>query len=165
MLNQRIELAVTLGFISAILFGLFLTRRIDLAFSSDLETFSGPRAYPGLILAALLGLFAALGVSQFRALKHQSQPKQDIEPLFSERSLWSAGLFASLLIFAFAFEGIGYILTMVPLLILVSVLCGARHMVWVVLTAIGLSAICLIIFRYGLATVLPEGVLGIDTLF
>ena len=66
MLNPRIELAVTLAFVFAILFGLYQTSQIDLAFSSDLETFSGPRAYPGLILSALLVLSLSIAAIQCR---------------------------------------------------------------------------------------------------
>ena len=57
MANPRVELAVTLVFVGLVILGLYLTSQIDLAFSSDLETFSGPRAYPGLILSIMLLLF------------------------------------------------------------------------------------------------------------
>jgi len=165
MLNQRIELAVTLTFVIAILLGLFLTSRIDLAFSSDLETFSGPRAYPGLILSVLLALIVLVGANQIRKLVRNSDQGSEHEPFFDRRAILSASLFASLVVFVLTFERIGYILTMVPLLILVALLCGARSAPRVVLAAVGFAAVCLVIFRYGLATILPEGLLGIDALF
>jgi len=162
MLNPRIELAVTSVFIIAILLGLFLTSRIDLAFSSDLETFSGPRAYPGLILGLLLALNGALAIGQIRAIGKTRTPPADGP--FDRRTLWAAALFLTLLVFVAAFEPVGYILTMVPLLTGVALLCGAGKPVRAAVVALCLAAACLVIFRYGLATVLPEGIFGIDAL-
>ncbi|MEL6521881.1 MAG: tripartite tricarboxylate transporter TctB family protein [Pseudomonadota bacterium] len=162
MLGQKFDIAVTVLFVVAILLGLVLTRRIDLAFSSDLETFSGPRAYPGVILTVLLVLFGSIGFAQLRGLK---QDAKQSEGIFDRRAIWSVGLFLALILFVATFEPVGYILTMVPLLILVAFLTGGRSPARVGLVAITLTALCLVIFRYGLATVLPEGVLGIDAIF
>lgn len=163
MLNPRVELAITLAFMSLILLALYFTSQIDLAFSSDLETFSGPRAYPGLILGVLLFLNFGVAVSQIRGVRDEL--RATTEPFFSERSKWAGVLFALLLIFVLTFEPVGYILTMVPLLIGVAFLCGAQRPVWAVIVAVGLTAVCLVTFRYGLSTVLPEGVFGIDAAF
>ncbi len=165
MSNPRFELAVTGAFVVAILFGLFQTSRIDLAFSSDLETFSGPRAYPGLILSVLfvLNVFIAVGQVREVACDRGRDPKQDF--IFHNRTICSAALFVSLLAFVLVFESVGYILTMVPLLILVALLCGARSVIRAFVVSVCLTAVCLVIFRYGLATVLPEGILSIDTVF
>ena len=159
MTKTRAELTVTLLLIAAVLWGLVLTRRIDLAFSSDLETFSGPRAYPGLILGVMLGLLAATMLQLMR--------KQDggTSYVFGAHTWRAIGLFAALSVFVLAFEAVGYILTMVPLLVLVAHLCGARSVVLSVIASLCLTAVCLVIFRYGLATVLPEGVFGIDAVF
>ena len=165
MSNPRFELAVTGAFVIAILFGLFQTSRIDLTFSSDLETFSGPRAYPGLILSVLLVLNVLIAVSQVRGRFRDNGHNHKHEPLFDKRAIWSAALFASLLVFVLAFESIGYILTMVPLLTLVGMLCGAQSVLRSFIVSICLASVCLVIFRYGLATVLPEGALGVDTVF
>ena len=165
MLNPRIELAVSIGFIAAILFGLHQTSRIDLAFSSDLETFSGPRAYPGLILSVLLVLFISIAAGQFRRAYRDSGEAPRQESLLDKRSIWSAALMASLCLFVLAFESVGYILTMVPLLTLVGLLCGAKSVLRSLVVSVCLTAVCLVIFRYGLATVLPEGLLGVDTVF
>lgn len=162
MLNPRIELAVTFAFIVAILFGLILTGRIDLAFSSDLETFSGPRAYPGLILSILLALNLVMAANQVRSIIRERGQNIDHEPLLDKRALWSAALLVLLFVFVLLFQRLGITLTMVPLLTLVALLCGARSPIRAFVVAVCLTALCIVIFRYGLATVLPEGVLGID---
>lgn len=162
MLKPRVELLVTLALVVAILFGLYQTSRIDLAFSSDLETFSGPRAYPGLILSVLLVLSVSIAAAQFR--RFCRDPDLVREPFLNRRAFWPAGLFLSLCAFILSFEGIGYILTMVPLLTLAAVLCGAKSVLRSLLVSVCLTALCLVIFRYGLATVLPDGILGIDRL-
>jgi len=85
--------------------------------------------------------------------------------VFGASSWRAAGLFTALTVFVLLFERVGYILTMIPLLVLVAHLCGARS--WVISTVVSLclTALCLVIFRYGLATVLPEGLFGIDAVF
>ena len=159
MTKTRAELTVTLLLIAAVLWGLVLTRRIDLAFSSDLETFSGPRAYPGLILGVMLVLLVA---TLFQLMR---KPDSGTPYVFGARTWRAIGLFAGLSVFVLAFEAVGYILTMVPLLVLVAHLCGARSVALSVIASLCLTAVCLVIFRYGLATVLPEGVFGIDAVF
>lgn len=162
MANPRVELAIILVFIGLISGGLFLTSQIDLAFSSKLETFSGPRAYPRLILLIMLAIFVGAAALQLRDMFRKPTISSKYESLFNIRSLWSAALFAALLVFVQAFEGVGYILTMVPLLTVVALLCGAKNKMQSLVVAICLTAACLVIFRYGLATVLPEGWFGID---
>ena len=159
MTKTRAELIVTLLLIVAVLWGIFLTRQIDLAFSSELETFSGPRAYPGLILGVMLALLGGTAL-------HLLRGPQDKETFVFSASTWrAAGLFAALTVFVLLFEQVGYILTMVPLLILVAHLCGARSLVLSTVASLCLTAACLVIFRFGLATVLPEGLFGIDAIF
>ncbi len=162
MRYPRMELAVTLAFTVLILVGLYLTSRIDLAFSSDLETFSGPRAYPGLILSVLLvlNLFTVAGLA--RRFFRQTASSPDQTPTPSGNIGQSAGLFAALVIFVLTFEQVGYILTMVPLLTIAALLCGAKSPIKAFLVSFILATICLVIFRYGLATVLPDGFFGID---
>jgi len=165
MINPRVELVITLVFAILIMVGLVLTSRIDLAFSSDLETFSGPRAYPGLILSVLLTLMVFIAVNQFRGVFLDSNGGFEFEALFNSRSVWSAALFVSLFVFVLTFEGVGYILTMIPLLTVGALLCGAKGVMRALVAAICLTAVSLVIFRYGLATVLPEGIFGIDAVF
>ena len=143
-------------FAFAILIGLYLTSQIDLAFSSDLETFSGPRAYPAMILCAML-VFNALSVLQSRSA-HQPASSQHAQP----RTGQAMTLFALLVLFCLVLEPLGYILAMTPLLIAVSWLNGARRWPAMVMVSVLLALTCLLIFRYALNTVLPEGLLGID---
>lgn len=165
MLKPRVELAIAIAFIGLIMVGLFLTSRIDLAFSSDLETFSGPRAYPGLILWVMLLLFVVIGANQLREMLRDTERCAEYETFFNNRSVWSAALFVALFVFVLTFESVGYILTMVPLLTVVALLCGAKNAVRAFVVAVCLTAVCLVIFRYGLSTVLPEGFFGIDAVF
>ncbi|MDA8584822.1 tripartite tricarboxylate transporter TctB family protein [Rhodobacteraceae bacterium] len=165
MLTPRVELTITGIFIVLIALGLYFTSRIDLAFSSDLETFSGPRAYPRLILLILLALILIPAVGQLRAVMRANDRGFGFEPFFDNRAVLSAALFAALLIFVLSFEPVGYILTVVPLLVVVAMLCGATSLTRALMVSIGLTALCLLIFRYGLSTVLPEGILGIDAAF
>jgi len=93
MIKTRAELIVTLLLIAAVLWGFFLTSRIDLAFSSELETFSGPRAYPNLILCVMLALLVGTALPVVR------EPK-DRETFVFSGSTWRAvGLFAALTVF------------------------------------------------------------------
>ena len=164
MHNPRIELAFALFFLALILVGFFFTSRIDLAFSSDLETFSGPRAYPGLILSVLLFLISMIIAGHIHSIYRRTDPKTDSGLKIPESSVRSAGLLVVLVVFLFAFEPVGYILTIVPLLTFAAVLCGAQSKTRALIVSILLAAVCLVIFRYGLATVLPVGLFGIDML-
>ena len=157
---SKTQLLFALIFTGAILVGFYLTNRIDLTFSSDLETFSGPRAYPGMILGAMLvfnliTVFPSRSAAQPKATAHASRPRT-----------WHAiALFAVLVLFCLVLEPVGYILTMIPLLIVAARLNGAKSWPVTVLVSILLALTCLVIFRYALDTVLPEGLLGIDGIF
>lgn len=157
MQTTKAPLLFALAFTAAILLGFYLNSRIDLAFSSDLETFSGPRAYPGMILAAMLA-FNLLTL-------FQSRQKAPTSVTSTPRTLQAMALFAVLVLFCFVLEPVGYILTMIPLLIIVARLNGAKSWALTILTSTLLSITCLVIFRYALDTVLPEGLLGIDRIF
>lgn len=162
MITPMRELAFTAAFVVVIVLGLFFTSRIDLAFSSDLETFSGPRAYPRLVLLSLLALTLGTALGHLGKIRRGQTPDARQAPLFTAQTLLAGSLFVALVVFVLTFERIGYILTVVPLLIFVARLCGARSIVRAVIVAVCLSGICLLIFRYGLSTVLPEGIFGID---
>ena len=85
--------------------------------------------------------------------------------MFSMRTAPAAILLAIIVLFCFALEPIGYILTMIPLLIVTSRLNGARNWPVKIVVSALLATVCLVIFRYALNTVLPEGILGIDRIF
>ncbi len=162
MTTQRSEFAITLGLILLGLLGLYFTSLIDLAFSSDLETFSGPRAYPRIILVVFLAFISIVGINQLRVIFQDKRSRPDAPPVLDKATARPALLFAALVVFAIAFECVGYILTMIPLLTGVAVLCGAKKIFRALIVSLILTAVCLVIFRYGLSTVLPEGILGID---
>tara|TARA_B100000497_G_scaffold100411_1_gene113859 strand:- start:359 stop:838 length:480 start_codon:yes stop_codon:yes gene_type:complete len=137
----------------------YLTSQIDLAFSSDLEKFTGPRAYPRIILGAmsLIGLL----------LLCQSwiSPKDRLEKI-SWSNLRLVGVALALItLFVSLFEPLGYLLTVPPLVFVAALLNRAENLKAALLVAIAASLILLIIFRYGLNTVLPEGIFAIDQLF
>lgn len=141
---------------AAALVGLILTSQIDLAFSSHLNALTGPRGYPGLILAGILVLALALAV---RAPARQAAEEEPAQPGGRARA---AGVYLALCLFVLLFEPLGYILAMPPLLVAVAMLGGARRWADAVAVAVLMAIICLLAFRYGLDTVLPEGILGVD---
>ncbi|MEQ9639715.1 MAG: tripartite tricarboxylate transporter TctB family protein [Alphaproteobacteria bacterium] len=162
MQNPRTELAFALFFTVLILIGIFFTYRIDLAFSSDLEVISGPRAYPGMILSVLLLLnLIAVATYVSRILRDADTAASWSLPI-PGNFMRSVGLLVALTMFVLVFEPVGYILTVVPLMTLSALLFGERSPMKAFIVSVSLAAVCLLIFRYGLATVLPEGVLGID---
>lgn len=165
MLRPQVEFTVTIAFTLFILMGLFLASQINLAFSSDLETFSGPRAYPRLILLVLLALNLATALGQFRGMRRDHTNNSHAAAPFDKRVFLSMAMFGSLIVFVLTFERVGYILTMVPLLVMVAWLCGAKNLIHGLIVSLCLTALCLVVFRYGLSTVLPEGLFGIDAAF
>lgn len=162
VLSARQELVTALFFTALILLGLFLTRRIDLAFSSDLETISGPRAYPGLILFLMLFFNLAIISRQLARIYFGGNDTGDSRPLFEGRTAQAGIVYTTLVIFYFAFEPLGYVLTMVPLLYVAAMMNGAPKKAIAALVAVVMTFTCLVVFRYGLNTVLPEGIFGID---
>lgn len=161
-MTTRFELIVACGFLVLILFGLHQTYQIDLAFSSDLETFSGPRAYPGLILGLTLAM--TLGVLASLLLSPRPASGDDAAPLFHRGTLKAIWVLAALAGFVLLLEPVGYLLTMVPLLMVTARMNGARRWLTAAMVSILMALACLAVFRYGLNTVLPEGVLGIDAI-
>ncbi|MEM7461337.1 MAG: tripartite tricarboxylate transporter TctB family protein [Pseudomonadota bacterium] len=143
------------------LFGLWQTTLIDLSFSSELETFTGPRAYPQILLTVILVLSLCVVVG---ALLDRGKSTEKIEP--ESRNKWKVlGAILIMVVFIALFEPLGFILTVPLLVIAAGWLNGAENMLRVATTAVLVSAFCLVLFRYGLNTVLPEGLLGIDQLF
>jgi hypothetical protein len=72
---------------------------------------------------------------------------------------------AVLLAFTLTFERLGYIATSLPLMLIFAWFYGARRPGPALATCFFVAAGLLLLFRYGLSTVLPEGVLGIDQIF
>lgn len=170
MRDRRSELKGALVFLALIVAGFAWTGRIDLTFSSELETVTGPRGYPRMVLSFML-LFNLAVI--LRALVDRREPSPDGavpadrggEVRSSGRTLATGAVFAALVVFVVLFERLGYLLTMFPLLLFTAVLAGARSRARAAVISLALTMLCLVVFRYGLSTVLPEGVLGIDMLF
>lgn len=156
-IRQR-EIRSAIALIVLTVIGFHLTSRIDLSFSSDLERFTGPRAYPRMILGVMLVLSVLILV---RALRMPRREPGAARLSLAQLSRIGGALFAIAVFVAF-FKPLGYILSMPLLMIAVAALNGAKRVWPVVLTAVVATAICLVLFRYGLNTVLPEGLLGID---
>ena len=157
-LQQR-ELVSATALIAIVAFFFYLTSQIDLAFSSDLEKLTGPRAYPRIILG-VMSIFGLLLLFQAWIA-----PKDKLEKT-SWGDLRAVVLALALIIlFTSLFEPLGYLLTVPPLVFAAALLNRAQNLKAAVLVAITASLTLLIIFRYGLNTVLPEGVLAIDQVF
>lgn len=165
------EFASTFVLFALILLGFYLSSLIDLSLSSDLATFTGPRAYPRFILGVMLFLILV----QVTQIIYKIYKEKNIEPN-SASNIATSGtsrrqylkvLFAliALTIFSFFFETLGYIVTIPLLMIAVAALNGSNRLFPNILFSTIAAMVCLVIFRYGLNTVLPEGILGIDQLF
>lgn len=153
------EVAGAIGMVLLVSFFFWQSGKIDLAFSSELETLTGPRAYPRIILTAM-GLLCA--VQLFQALSLQDG--ETVKAYGSD--MIRVGLMIALVaVFAATFEPLGYVLT-APLLVYFSArLNRAENQINAAAVALIVSAVILVVFRYGLNTVLPEGVIGIDQVF
>lgn len=155
-----VSVAVLLALVGA---GFYLTTLIDLTLSSDLETFTGPRAYPRILLAGML-LLALVQLAKLWVSRDQEALQEFAAPIHPRLTKVLLALLV-LAVFATVFEPLGYLITLAPLLIAIGYLNGADSFLKNVLFSIFASAICLVVFRYGLNTVLPEGLLGIDQVF
>lgn len=153
---RQIEIIGAVCMSMFVLFFLWQTGKIDLAFSSELETLTGPRAYPRIILS-VMGLLCAIQV--FQALRLPDVETGKAAPQTEIRVALMVALVAG---FAAAFEPVGYILTAPLLVFFAAHLYRANSLKNAVAIALIVAAVILIVFRYGLSTVLPEGILGID---
>jgi hypothetical protein len=157
-LQQR-EVGGAAALLAIVAFFFYLTSQIDLAFSSDLEKLTGPRAYPRIIL----GVMTIVGL--LLLFQGWVTPKDKLEKT-NWSDLRAVGFALALIIlFVSLFEPIGYLLTVPPLVFAAAFLNRAQNLKAALLVAIFASLTLVIIFRYGLNTVLPEGVLAIDQVF
>ena len=165
-MHAKSDFLSSLGILALIAVALFLTTTIDLSFSTDLETFTGPRAYPRLLLGLALVFNAVILVRAGLRLRDAApaRPASDRNASAAGRRKAAAAAVA-LIVFVATFEPVGYILAMAPLLVVISLLFGARRKGRAVAVTLAMTIVCLLAFRFGLNTVLPEGVLGIDMLF
>lgn len=161
---RRLELFSAVAMLAFVLFCFYLTTQIDLTFSSELETFTGPRAYPRIILSGMLFLTLIQLVKFWASAKARIDDEITPEPFHPRLTKVGFALLA-LCVFAALFEPLGYLLMMFPLLIAIGYLNGASSLARNALFSIIAILICLVVFRYGLNTVLPEGLIGIDQIF
>jgi putative tricarboxylic transport membrane protein len=109
----------------------------------------GPRAFP-MITAALIGICGIILLIQGGG---------DAEPV-RDRTLWSLLiLIATLFVYAFAFERLGYVLSTLAMSAVVARLFGASWM-QAGISGVILSVGSYLLFDHGLDVVLPTGVLG-----
>ncbi len=155
------ELVSAATILILVAFGYHLTGFIDLSFSSELERFTGPRAYPRMILAVMLVLSLLLLIRAY--IFAPAMADEDATDTAGRGKVALAVL--SIALFVAVFEWIGFIVCMPVLLFSIGMLHGARYPARVAVTALIAAAVCLVVFRYGLNTVLPEGLLGIDQIF
>jgi hypothetical protein len=167
-LKTRTELLASLVSTALVVVGIYLTIRIDLSFSSGMNVFTGPRGYPGVILGAML-LLGLILVGKFaRQLRAEPGPTSDADDRSEEGrqgKIKAAAAYLAFAVFVLVLEPLGYILAMLALLVVVARLGGARRWSVALLASFVMMLTCLLIFRYGLDTVLPEGIFGIDMIF
>lgn len=161
---RRVDFLSAALLLTFVLYCFYLTTQIDLTLSSDLETFTGPRAYPRIILGGmlLLGLIQ-LGKSWINLKSHAGDevPPEHFHPRLTKVCM----ALAALAVFAALFEPLGYLIVMSPLLVGIGYLNGASNFARNAVFSVVAMIVCLIVFRYGLNTILPEGLLGIDQIF
>lgn len=164
--NLRDNLIGQVFLLAAAISALVMTGSIDMEFASELEILAGPRRYPRIILTLFISmnvLLLAVTFFKYRAL----QLGKDDEPEASyNRSGKSKALivFLALGVFVLFFESVGYLLLTGPLLVLVAMMNGAKLSAPTVIVCALLLIVCLVVFRFGINIVLPEGLLGIDML-
>ena len=159
---RKADFIGALALLALVVFGLYQTSLIDLALSSELETFTGPRAYPRFLLYVMLFLVVIqLGKLWFHRGTAVAESSSPMHPRLTKVLL---GLLL-LILFTAVFESLGYLVTIIPLLIAIGYLNGADNIYVTCIFAFFVSVVCLVVFRYGLNTVLPEGVFGIDQIF
>lgn len=163
MNERRTDIISAISILALVFIGFYQTSLIDLTLSSELEKFTGPRAYPRIILSGMLFLvFIQLGMIW---IARNKEVAADIAPPVHPRLTKVFLSLLTLTLFTAAFEPLGYIITMIPLLVIIGYLNGANNPWKIIVFAVVASATCLVVFRYGLNTVLPEGLLGIDQIF
>lgn len=167
MSKTTLEFWAYAAFTGLVAAALYLTRGIDLAFSKDLATLVGPRAYPRMVLGALLVMSCLLLLRSFRAMKADAlttDRRGDPVRFRPHKALKVGAVFAATLGFALTFEPLGYLVTVPAIMMVIAHVNGGRNYPAMLATSLAMALLCLLVFRYGLNTVLPEGVLGIDML-
>ena len=144
---------------------LVLSAQINMDFASELEIFAGPRRYPRIILVIFILMNVILIVTTLLQTKMRTKQTGSNRTTSQKGKARAFAVLVSLIAFIVGLEAIGYLILTIPLLIFVALMNGAKRSLATIIVCVGLTIVCLLIFRYGLNVVLPEGVLGIDGIF
>ncbi len=148
--------------LALILAALWVSGSIDIAQFGVTERLSGPRGYPRALLLAGLALGIALVVVTLQATRrHGNDSPADFSIAEPGRPF---ALLVGLVGFALALDTVGYLIAMIVLLVFCARLYGARRWWQAIAAAIVFTLGSIVLFRFGLDTVLPEGWLGIDAM-
>ena len=156
--GQLILLAMAVG-------ALILSAQINMEFASELEIFAGPRRYPRIILIIFILMNLILIASTLFNAKKLNRATEPPTAAPVNGKLRAFAVLIALIAFVIALEHIGYLILTAPLLVFVALMNGARKSISTIAVCVVLTISCLLIFRYGLNIVLPEGILGIDGIF
>ena len=121
------------------------------------EAEPGPRAFPVLLGAVLLGLGAVMTVSAFLALRRPGA-RTELPAVSRHEALIVAGTFALLTLYAFLLEKAGFVIsTLVVVVLAMRVL--VRRQPWGLTLAMagGTTLICWLLFAVLLEAPLPRG--------
>lgn len=163
MSKAKLELAAYAIFTCLVVVSLILTSRIDLAFSKDLISYAGPRAYPAIVLGTLLVMSCILLIQTVRNVLATREKERVV--FDAGKAAKVATVFVASLVFAATFEPVGYLITVPAIMVIIAYVSGGRRFMAMLATSVVMAFLCLLVFRYGLNTVMPEGILGIDAIF
>lgn len=149
--------------LALILAALWVSGSIDIAQFGVTERLSGSRGYPRVLLLAGLGLGIALVVVSVQAMRRPGGDEGAAEFSVAEPARPFA-LLIGLVVFALALDTAGYLIAMSVLLVFCARLYGAQRWWQAVAAALAFTLASIVLFRFGLDTMLPEGWLGIDAL-
>ncbi len=150
--------------LAIVLAALWVSGSIDIAQFGITERLSGPRGYPRALLAVGLVLALALAVASLRRSRRPADAGEQGEEVSISQPLRPLALLAGLVVFTLVLETAGYLIAMSALLVYGAHIYGARRWWHALAAAIAFTLASIVLFRFGLDTVLPEGWLGIDTL-
>jgi putative tricarboxylic transport membrane protein len=116
----------------------------------------GPRAFPIVLGASLLGIGVLMTVS---ALSRRGKAAADQEkPATLREAIIVGGTFGLLVLYAFLMEKAGFLIsTPVVVLLMMYGILRMRNWLFMLLMASGITAFCWLFFVYVLGTPMPQG--------
>jgi putative tricarboxylic transport membrane protein len=118
----------------------------------------GPRAFPILLGAVLLGLGVMMTVSAVLSLKRATAAADSTDPPTRREALVVAGTFGLLILYAFLLDKLGFLIA-TPVVIVLA-MCGILRMRnWLLVSSLagGLTLACWMFFAVLLKAPLPRG--------